>query len=192
MKQKLDSIEIIIHVFSIVKEILPSIATILVALISSKMVISSTNKSVKQKRADKLQNDLENFYYPFLLLSKKTTQLYRVFDNISKEEYDSCIVFLVTGKRFDGNALTIWKEIISNNKRLNNLIIKYSRIISNKELRDDLSRLSTHYTLLELANNNQLIGDEDVFRGHVFPKNIIKNIEDEIDKTLKTIDDLRK
>lgn len=63
---------------------IPSIANIIVALISSKMVIISANKSKNQQRVDKLRKDLENFYYSFLLLSKKTTQLYRVLVKLVK------------------------------------------------------------------------------------------------------------
>jgi len=192
MQQNVDLIEIVRYIFSVIKDILPSICTIVVAIISSKMVIISANKSVKQQKADKLQNDLENFYYPFLLLSKKTTQLYRAFAQISKEDCDSCLLFLLSGKRFDGNALAIWQEIILNNKKLNDLIIKYSTIINNKSLRDDLSNLSTHYTLLDLTNNNYLTGNVDVFREYVFPSTVIENIEIEIDKIAKIIEDLSK
>lgn len=102
------------------------------------------------------------------------------------------MVFLVSGKRFEWNTLIIWKEIILNNTKLNELIMKYSKIISNNNLRDDLSTLSTHYTLLELENNDQLIGDEDVFTKYVFHPKIIKNIENEIEIILKTINNLEK
>jgi len=188
-----DLLKIIKCIFSVIKDILPSISTIIVALISSKMVIEASNKSTNQQKADKLQDNLENFYYPFLLLSKKTTQLYEALNKVSnKEGCDNCLVFLLSGKRFKGNALTIWQEIILNNRKLNDLIIKYSTIINNKSLRDDLSKLSTHYTLLDLANNNDLKGDENLFREYVFPSKVIENIEVEIDKILKEIEDLRK
>lgn len=102
------------------KDVLPSICTVVVAIISSRMVIISANKSVDRQKADKLQKDLENFYYPFLLLSKKTTQLYMALHQVNKEDCCSCLVYLLNGKRFDGNALVIWKEIIVNNKNLMN------------------------------------------------------------------------
>jgi hypothetical protein len=180
------------YIISVIKDILPSVCTVAVAIISSKMVIISANKSVNQLKSEKLQTDLESFYYPFLLLSKKTTQLYKAFSQVSKEDCDSCLVFLFSGKKFDGNALAIWKEIILNNKKLNDLIIKYSTIINNKSLRDDLSNLSTHYTLLDLANNNNLTGNEDVLREYAFPSTVIENIEIEIDNILKIIEDLNK
>lgn len=156
------------------------------------MVIISANKSVDRQKADKLQKDLENFYYPFLLLSKKTTQLYMALHQVNKEDCCSCLVYLLNGKRFDGNALVIWKEIIVNNKKLNELIIKYSSIINNKALRDDLSKLSTHYTMLELANDNLLKGNADILSEYMFPSSVIENIENEIEKIEKNIEDLSK
>ena len=178
--------------WEMLKDILPSICTVVVAIISSRMVIISANKSVDRQKADKLQNDLEDFYYPFLLLSMKTTQLYRALHQVNKEDCDSCLVYLLSGKKFDGNALEIWKEIIANNIKLNELIIKYSTIINNKHLRDDLSNLSTHYTMLELANANFLIGNEDVLSDYTFPTKVIENIEIEIDKIVENIRDLSK
>lgn len=61
------------------------------------MVITSANKYTNQQKADKLQDNLENFYYPFLLLSKEITQLYEALSQVSKEGCDSCLVFLLNG-----------------------------------------------------------------------------------------------
>lgn len=175
-----------------VKEILPSICTIVVALISSSMVIKSANKASKNEEAKRLQDHLEKFYYPFLLLSKKTTQLYNAFDKITEGKCESSLVYLLNNKQFEGNSLVLFNEIIENNKKLNELIIKYSSLISNKNLRDDLSKLSAHYTLLELAYNKKLNGNESEFEEYIFSENIVKNVESEIEKISQIITELSK
>ena len=180
------------YIYSILKDILPSICTIIVAIISSRMVITSANKTIKKENADKLQRDLESFYYPFLLLSKKTTQLYGAFSQVSSEDCDSCLLFLLSGNRFEGNALIIFKEIMINNEKLNNLIIRFSSTVSNMLLRNDLSKLSTHYTLLELAYKNQILGNEDVFINYKFSSKVIENMEIEINKIQEQIKLLNK
>lgn len=180
------------YIYSILKDILPSICTVIVAIISSRMVIRSANKTIKKENADKLQLDLEAFYYPFLLLSKKTTQLYGAFSQVSSEDCDSCLLFLLNGNKFEGNALIIFKEIMANNEKLNNLIISFSSTVSNMTLRNDLSKLSTHYTLLELAYKNKISGNQDVFKDYMFPSKVIENMEAEINKIQEQIRILKK
>ncbi|WMJ22910.1 hypothetical protein RBG61_13095 [Paludicola sp. MB14-C6] len=185
-------IEILLFLWTIIKEVLPSICTIVVALISSRMVIKSSNKAAKKEEANRLQNKLENFYFPFLLLSKKTTQLYNGFYKIWGKEYNSCLDFLLDNQQFQGNSLVLFKEIIDNNRMLNDLIIKYSALISNANLRNDLSKLSAHYTLLELSYEQKLVGNQEVLKEYVFPENVVKNVEDEITRILQCIDELNK
>ncbi len=177
---------------NIVKEILPSICTILVALISSSMVIKSSNKASKSEEVKRLQNHLESFYYPFLLLSKKTTQLYNAFDKITAGKRESSLGYLLNDKQFEGNSLVLFNEIIENNKKLNELLIKYSCIINDKNLRDDLSKLSVHYTLLELAYYKKLNGNETEFKEYIFPENVVKNVESEIEKISQRMTELSK
>lgn len=180
------------YIYIVLKDILPSICTIIVAIISSRMVIASANKTLKKENADKLQRDLESFYYPFLLISKKTTELYGVFSKVSSENCDSCILFLLSGNKFEGNALIVFKEIMSNNEKLNNLIITFSSTVSNNTLRNDLSKLSTHYTLLELAYEKQISGNKDVFKNYMFPSRVIENMEIEINRIQEQIRILNK
>lgn len=74
-----------------------------------------------------------------------------------------------------------------NNEKLNNLNISFSSTVSNMTLRNDLSKLSTHYTLLELAYKNQILGNQDVFRNYMFPSKVIENMEIEINKIQEQI-----
>ncbi len=71
--------------YNILIDNIASIATIIVALISSKMVISSTRKEKYEIEINRLRESLESFYYPTLLLRNKNKYLYDIFANDQKK-----------------------------------------------------------------------------------------------------------
>lgn len=74
----------------------------------------------------------------------------------------------------------IFNEILVLDKQINDLILKYSKYISNKDLQMDLTNLSTHYSILFLANEGKLVEDVDILSEFVYPKDIVESIEKEI------------
>ena len=120
------------QLIELLKFIFPALCTIVVALVSSVTVIKSAKKSRKEEIAKKLQEDLESFYYPFLLRAKKTTQLYSALNNVintnteSESNENGCITFLLSGKSFSGNEKVLFEQILENDIKLNELIINYS------------------------------------------------------------------
>lgn len=177
----------------IVKENVPSICSILIALLSSYTVIRSAKKARREEWAKRLRDHLESFYYPFLLLAKKTTQLYNALTKLapieSPDPNDGCITYLLKGNEFKGNALTVFEEILNNDKELNNLILSNSKVISNSVLREKLSKLSNHYTVLELVYNNHLVGESDLFGTYSFPSKVIDDLEAEVKKLESKIEE---
>lgn len=171
----------------LIKFILPSLCTIIVAIISSITVVKSARKSRKEELAKNLQDNLESFYYPFLILSKKTTLLYSALSNVVKlndgtdSNENGCIAYLLRGKTFSGNGKVLFEQILKNDITLNELIINNSNVVSNNELRERLSKLSAHYTILELAYNGQLNGDSKVLSGYSFPSDVVHDLEQEVE-----------
>ncbi len=186
------------QIFELIKFILPSLCTIVVAIISSVTVIKSARKSKKEELAKKLQDDLESFYYPFLTLSKKTTLLYSALNDVVNLENESdsnengCISYLLNGKAFSGNAKVLFEQILNNDITLNGLIINHSNVVSNNKLRESLSKLSAHYTILELAYNGQLNGDTKVLSGYSFPSDVLLDVELEVENIRAKIQEYSK
>ena len=55
-------------------------------------------------------------------------------------------------------------------------------MVSNDELREKLSKLSAHYTILELAYKGQLNGDDNVLSKYSFPSKVVSDLESEVRK----------
>ena len=160
--------------------IIPSLCTIIVAIISSLAVVHSARKNQREEAARALCDDLKEFYYPFLLLAKKTTQLYAALNDITQISEDGCINYLLSGQKFSGNAKALFEQILNNDIQLNNLILENSNVVSNDDLRQKLANLSAHYTILELAYNGELSKDETALSKYSFPSQVIDLIEKEI------------
>lgn len=120
-------------------QLLPSVCTVVVSLISSMVVIRSARKTKNEEIAKELNDSLEQFYYPFILLSKKTTQLYIALKAVCDLDEEGCISYLLKGNTFIGNEMVLFNEILLNNIRLNELILSKSNIVSDSNLIDDLS-----------------------------------------------------
>lgn len=68
----------------ILKTIVPTLGTIIVSIISSICVIKSTRKTIENEKKHEYAKRLEEFYYPILLLLKKSTQLHQVLMKLKK------------------------------------------------------------------------------------------------------------
>lgn len=168
--------------WEVIKDVLPSICTIIVAIISGWFVIQSAKKGRREEQAKRLSESLESFYFPFLLYAKKTTQLYAALKSLMEWENgeNGCVSFLLEGNEFSGNAAIIFSQILENDKQLNELIINHSNVVSNAKLREELSELSAHYTILELAEKRSLKGDVETLSKYSYPTRIVESVENEI------------
>ena len=179
--------------WSLIKDIIPSICTIVVVFISSFFVYRSSKKTRNQANAEKLKNDLETFYYPFLILSKRNTQIYQAFrKDPSKPEEFSTLLALLGGDSFKDNDKILLDEIMQNDKKLNKLIQIQSKVIRNLTLAETMSRLSAHYTILGLAYERKITGEKERFEEYVHPSDAIESVEKEIKKIESEIKRLSK
>ena len=111
------------QLFEFLKFIFPSLCTIGVVIISSITIVRSAKKSTREELAKRLQDNLESFYYPFLLLSKKTTQLYTALSKVvdfyaesdsSDSSENGCLTYLLNGNSFSGNGKVLFEQILEN------------------------------------------------------------------------------
>ena len=126
------------------------LVTLRISRINSK---SCSNARIKEK----LELQLESFYFPFLTLLQKNKVLYEIFITGKDVEFRT-LIKLLKGEAFPGNDGEILKEIVENDNKLNELIFQESKFIDD-ELRKNLIKASSHFTIINLAYQNKLSGD---------------------------------
>ncbi len=170
----------------ILEQVLPSLIAILGIVLGGLITyfINSRSIMIEKNKIEilRLRSYLNSFYHPYLLLSKKNTQIYTVFSKhlIENDPNYRTLIYLLKGYNFNDNQQALLKEIINNDNELNELIIKHSNIIENRDLLIKLSEMSAHYTLLGLAFNREITGDEKAFEAYVHSNEVIDMIESEI------------
>jgi hypothetical protein len=176
-----------VSILSVLKDILPSVCTVLVAVISSFMLYRASFREKHVKMAEDKRKILDSFYYPFLLRSRQNALLRKTFN-------DECALLpkILEGLDFDKNDKAIIDEIKNNDKILNELILSHNTVIYNKEVRTYLAQLSAHYTMFILACDGKLSGDPKRFNEYTYPIEVTNIIEEEIIKIEEEISNLLK
>jgi hypothetical protein len=172
---------------------LATAVSIFTIIYASKNTRYSIRKSNDSKLCDRYQRQLEEFYYPFLLITKRNATMYDVFARNEKEEQKkqnavfSTLVYLIDGHTFLGNDKAILNAIINNDNKLNDLIMQNSRHIESSTLRGLLSSASVHFTLMKLAYDEKLNNNTRDFESYTYPKDLADTIMQEIDSIEKKI-----
>ena len=177
----------------IIVAVLPSVCTIIVALISSFMVIRAGRKDRKRSEIEKTRSVLHDFYYPYVFLLKRNDIIYQAFSKSYKEKDPNfrTLIYLLKGYKFEGNDKILLEKIIENTIQLNKLITEQSGFIDNGQLLLCLSKMSAHYTMLELAYCGKISSNnEKYFDEYVHPNEIFDMIDQEINKLNKRIQTL--
>lgn len=168
------------------RDTLPTLITSGVAIISIIMVYLSTTKDRRLRKTEILQSQLESFYYPFVLRMRQNSVLRKVFAEKYGEKFRILTCLLNKEKEFSENDLVVLNEIVKNDKELNKLILQ-NQTIFGEYLREDLARLSAHYTVFILACEHKIKGEAQIYENYLHPNlvygkilNEIKRIEQEI------------
>jgi len=122
---------------------------------------------------------LDEFYGPFYQLRKKSNLIYEKFREKYNSDPDfSTLTYLLDGKKFSANEEELLKEIIKIGEECEKLIHSKAGLIDDQNLRTNvIPRASTHFLILRLAHNGNLVGDVIKFKSHVFPKELDGLIE---------------
>lgn len=178
------------------------ISQILTIILSSLITIFSLYLNRKQSREnheinknEKLiqlqQKKLEEFYYPLNILLKKDFSLFSLFAlEEKKDPHFSTLLWLLNGHIFSDSDRKLLKEIIQVNHDLNDLIITKGGCVNDNKLRSELSQLSTHFTILNLAHEGLITEKKDKYEEIIFPDKISTSIENKIKEIEDTINSL--
>lgn len=167
--------------------ILSSLVAIISVICSIRSSKTDYKRKIKEKEHEKYSKELEQFYYPFLYLLGLNTSLYSCFALKEKKEDVNfrTLVALINKHTFSDTDKRILEEIITNNKKINKLILEKGLYVERQEVRKNLIQLSTHYTIINLAYENKINEHRVEYDEMVFPRNIHACISDEI----KSIED---
>lgn len=167
--------------------IIVGILSVLAALFANWRLLKS--KSREEER-NEINKKLSEFYGPFTQLRKKSSMLFRVLVE-GKEEHYKTLSAILNGDEFSCNDKTLINQIISINKKLEDLIINKSGYVEDSELRHLLGKAATHFNIISLANDGLIIGEIEKFEKYLFPRELDDRIESEIEKLNKRLKDLK-
>lgn len=175
--------EILIKNFAVISTLIGTIVGAVIGFVSNyilkKIEIKNEEKCNTNKR---IENNLQQFYYPMLLLIKKNKDLYDVFSKGKSKDYKT-LIHLLDNESYNENDKVLLDEIIKLDVEINDLILANKGLVDG-ELGKALAKASTHFTFMQLASEKKIIGEKDRFEEYIYPKNLQKLIEDKI-KTLE-------
>lgn len=170
----------------IIKDFGPTVVSFLALLVSalSALLVSDINRrTLIQKQQDderkEIYKKLNSFYGPFRQLIGKSFELYGLFTRVREPGFRT-LTALLAGERFEGNDKTLLEQILKVTDELDKLILNNSGLIDDEDLKQVLQKASAHFTLLRLASEGHLAGQEERFKDHIFPRDLTPKIEEEI------------
>jgi len=137
-----------------------------------------SNKALNAKKEEEkrieIQTKLNEFYGPLYQLRKKSNLIYNEFRKKYADVVDfSTLTYLLNGNTINGNEAELLKEIIKIGEKCEELIHSKAGLIDDFNLRTNvIPRATTHFLILRLAHSGNLRGDVDIFKSHVFPKEL--------------------
>lgn len=170
------------------------IVTAIATLIAAFYVQHRYNqKVIRQKQREEERKEifskLRDFYGPLQRLRGKSEELHNLFKNGRNFK---TLIKLLEGEQFSGNDKQLLDSIIEIGKKTDELILKEGGWVQDSQLRKMLDKVTTHYTLIELAAKGNLKGETNRFDQFIFPNEIDEEIEKEITRLnskLKELDE---
>lgn len=178
------------------------ISQIVTITLSSGITIFSLYLNRKQNKENHMINKnekfiqlerkkLEEFYYPLNILLKKDYSLFSLFALEEKKDPNfSTLIWLLDDYKFSDCDCKLLKEIVQVNHNLNDLILTKGGCVNDEKLRLELSQLSTHFTILNLAYDGFRTQEKDKYTKIIFPDKISISIENKIKEIEDNINNL--
>ena len=166
-------------------QLIKDLGPIIVGLAGLFLGFLYNKRSMKQKQYEdekkEIYKKLNSFYGPFQQLRGISAELYARM-RASRGEGFRTLTALLHGEKFEGNDKVILEQILAISKKIDELILVNSGLIDNTELRTTLAKVGAHIRILQLAYEGNLAGEEDRFKESVFPNEIDRMIESEIER----------
>lgn len=173
------------------------IITSAIAILSTILVYRSSSVANKRQHnrydIELINKTLTEFYYPFLLLLKTNSEMFKAFSkNKFKDDPNfSTLVALLQEQKFTDNEKVLLNEIIENNKKILELIAVHGNQVDDYDLIQDLAQASGHFRIIILAYEQKIVGDEDIFNEYTYPTTIVSKTENVIKQKLLRLTKLR-
>ena len=177
--------------------IIAAFPSVLVAVISMMQVYKINRNNFKKDKnkveIGRLEEKLQKFYYPYLVIARKNTVIYKIFSKKYLEEDTNyrTLISLLSGFKFNGNDKALLDEIINNDIKLNKLIMEKADVIDDAKIRELLIDSSTHYTVIELAYNGSLVGETERFYEFVHPNGVYEEVHKKVRELEARIEELK-
>lgn len=166
----------------------PIVSLLGVALIvyyTRRNVMAEQRLKANESEAEFIQNKLDKFYGPFLLVSNTNKLVaqdlrarqsepskHRLLERLFDEQWR-------TSLSAGDNALI--KEICESGERLSNIVEDNAGLVS-PEILPYLSRVMAHFRILKLAYDGKLGTDKQPFMRYVYPRSLDPVLEKELDR----------
>ncbi len=180
----------------IIKDFGPTLVSFLALFVSalSALLVSDINRrTLVQKQQDderkEIYKKLNSFYGPFRQLLGKSFELYGLFTR-SREPDFRTLTALLAGEKFEGNDKILLEQILKITDEMDKLILNNSGLIDDEGLKQVLQKASAHFTILKLASEGHIAGEQERFKDHVFPRDLTPKIEEEISRLKNRLDQL--
>lgn len=162
-----------------------SLAPTAVAIVALLLAFIYNQKTLKDKKNDderkEIYKKLNLFYGPLRHYRGTSYQLYQTFEKVRGGNF-RMLIALLNGEMFQGNDRYIIEEILKISEDIEKLVSSNSGLIDNQELRDLLAKVVAHSRLIKGAYKGEIQGETDRFREFVFPRQIDRKIDEEINK----------
>lgn len=171
--------------------------SIVVAIVNLLVLNRNQRKQLQQNEnrleVDSISKQLTDFYYPYTILAKENTALYRVFSepHLKANPDFRTLIELLNDKAFSPNDSAFIKKIIENDKKLNDLISLKGYLVNDEALKDLLVRSSTHYSIISMAFDKEVTGEAERFVSYVHPNEVFERVEKERISLEKRIEALK-
>lgn len=161
----------------------PVITAVAGLIVAFKVQNRYNDKVIMQKQREDERKEiftkLKDFYGPLQRLRGKSNELHTLFKNGRKFR---TLIDLLEGGTFSENDKKLLNAIIEIGKKTDELILTQGGVVQDSRLRKLLDKVTTHYTLIDLAAKGELKGDKERFKNFVFPEEIDAEIEQEMNR----------
>lgn len=142
------------------------------------------DKQNEEERRE-IRHQLDVFYGPLRQLIDISRELHDLF--VSNREKDfRTLTALVEGESFTGNDKALLDAIVRVTKQADRLVSR-NEGLGSERLRSVLARASAHWRVLHLAHEGKLVGDSDRFTKMLYPRTLLHELDEEIDRLRKRL-----
>jgi hypothetical protein len=150
---------------------------------------SQLKQQQREYERKEIYKKLNEFYGPVQQYLGKSYELYGMFTASRPADFRTLIA-LLEGRKFEGNDKVLLDQIVEIINKVEDLLLKNSGLVDDKELRELLAKAGTHFRVLQLAYQGILAGEVERFQDYVYPRDLNQKIDEQIEKLKARLNEL--